>query len=172
MADASEKPCKKCGELKPLDSFHEYPANRGRKAYRDGSCRRCRQDKINEANRAKRARQGKDNPEARAARKRWEARGQDARKMDHVQRHYGLSREAFIELALKQDFRCPVCTDPVEMSKWHVDHDHACCPGKKSCGNCVRGLLDFKCNSALGKFKDNVATLSRAQAYLEVNGAT
>jgi hypothetical protein len=73
MADASEKPCKKCGELKPLDSFHEYPASRGRKAYRDGSCRRCRQDKI---------------------------------------------------------------------------------------------------NSALGKFKDNVATLSRAQAYLEVNGAT
>jgi len=23
----------------------------------------------------------------------------------------------------------------------HIDHDHACCPGKRSCGKCVRGAL-------------------------------
>lgn len=65
--------------------------------------------------------------------------------------------------------RTVVCADPVDASDWIVDHDHSCCPGERSCGKCVRGLLDQKCNTMIGMARDNVATLTRAQIYLEVS---
>jgi hypothetical protein len=34
-----------------------------------------------------------------------------------------------------------------------IDHDHACCPGKRSCGRCLRGLLHRTCNVAVGYFE-------------------
>jgi hypothetical protein len=41
------------------------------------------------------------------------------------------------------------CTSIVSGGRgtWHVDHDHACCPGENTCGQCVRGLLCNFCNT-------------------------
>lgn len=36
-----------------------------------------------------------------------------------------------------------------------VDHDHRCCPGVTSCGECVRGLLCSNCNCAAGLVQDD-----------------
>jgi hypothetical protein len=45
-----------------------------------------------------------------------------------------------------------------------VDHDQACCPDeKRSCGNCIRGLLCLAGNTALGHIERK---LGLAQAYL------
>lgn len=59
-----------------------------------------------------------------------------------------------------QDNRCAICNKPLDdtLNKngrrvWHVDHDHACCPGRTSCGDCVRGLLCASCNQKLGWFE-------------------
>jgi hypothetical protein len=30
-----------------------------------------------------------------------------------------------------------------------TDHDHECCPGRRSCGHCVRGVVCATCNSLL-----------------------
>jgi hypothetical protein len=31
-----------------------------------------------------------------------------------------------------------------------IDHDHSCCPDKRGCRNCIRGLLCADCNMMLG----------------------
>jgi hypothetical protein len=48
----------------------------------------------------------------------------------------------------------------------HVDHDHSCCPGKVSCGKCVRGLLCGDCNSLLHYAHDTTQTLWELIGYL------
>ena len=47
-----------------------------------------------------------------------------------------------------------------------VDHDHACCSGKRSCGKCVRGLLCSSCNTGMGNLGDDIGTLFSAISYL------
>lgn len=48
-----------------------------------------------------------------------------------------------------------------------VDHDHRCCPrGHYSCGNCVRGLLCSRCNSAAGMLRDDVELARSLADYL------
>lgn len=47
-----------------------------------------------------------------------------------------------------------------------VDHNHACCPGSTSCGECVRGILCIQCNSALGMLKDSPDVALAAYHYL------
>lgn len=82
------------------------------------------------------------------------------RKHTHVARTYNLSAGEIYELFKNP---CAIC------SSWEnpsVDHDHTCCPGDKSCGNCVRGVLCHSCNVALGLFKDDPERLENAAAYL------
>ncbi|MCT2591142.1 endonuclease VII domain-containing protein [Streptomyces sp. N2-109] len=83
---------------------------------------------------------------------------------------YRLSLEAYRAMLAEQGGACAICkvgapTD-IRTNRFHVDHDHACCPGKKSCGKCIRGLLCHACNTALGNFRDDPQRLSTAIAYL------
>jgi hypothetical protein len=83
---------------------------------------------------------------------------------------YRLSLERYEALLSEQGGCCAICrvdapTD-VRTSRFHVDHDHACCPGSRSCGRCVRGLLCHACNTALGNFRDDPERLQSALRYL------
>jgi hypothetical protein len=60
---------------------------------------------------------------------------------------------------------CDICGGPTELL--HVDHDHACCPGKYSCGECVCGFLCNSCNNGLGRFEDDPDRLRAAADYVE-----
>lgn len=51
----------------------------------------------------------------------------------------------------------------------YVDHDHACCSGDFSCGQCVRGLICSECNSALGYAKDSIERLEALINYLKAS---
>lgn len=85
--------------------------------------------------------------------------------------NYKLTMEDFEAMMTAQGGRCAICKRTPEESanrrhkRLVVDHDHACCPGMKSCGKCVRGLLCYSCNSALGAFFDSVEVLDAAAAY-------
>jgi hypothetical protein len=79
-------------------------------------------------------------------------------------RKHNLTAERFNAMLTAQDGRCAICS--ALPSPPCVDHDHNCCPGEGSCGNCVRGLLCGPCNKLLGFAKDRVMILERAAAYL------
>lgn len=85
----------------------------------------------------------------------------------HLRKTYGISQDQYEGLLAAQG-GCAICKSatPGGRGGFHVDHDHACCPGKGSCGNCIRGLLCMACNVGLGSFRDNGALLQAAQSYL------
>lgn len=68
---------------------------------------------------------------------------------------YGLTKAEFELMSRRQNSRCEICTRRCELV---IDHDHE--TGK------VRGLLCFRCNSALGFFQDDTTALQKALDYL------
>ncbi|WP_372464527.1 endonuclease domain-containing protein [Streptomyces olivaceus] len=61
--------------------------------------------------------------------------------------HYNVTKEFVGRLLLHQGGKCAICgTAGSAEAAMHIDHDHACCPGRRSCGACVRGLLCNRCN--------------------------
>jgi recombination endonuclease VII len=84
-----------------------------------------------------------------------------------IEKH-GLSLDDYLGMDAAQLGTCamPDCdrTEPGGSGRWHIDHDHDCCPGTYSCGKCVRGLLCMRCNVELGYFERRVTIFA---AYVE-----
>ena len=88
---------------------------------------------------------------------------------------HGITVEQYETLFASQNGACAICKlpettiSPYSKQPRHlsIDHNHACCPGKHSCGNCVRGLLCHKCNSALGVI-EAVGSVKPFENYLKV----
>ena len=76
---------------------------------------------------------------------------------------YWLDSLAFSVLLAEQGGVCAACGGGGEMT---VDHDHSCCPGRLTCGRCVRGILCSRCNAAAGQLGDSHVRASRLAAYL------
>jgi hypothetical protein len=75
-----------------------------------------------------------------------------------VARTYGISAAQYQALLEAQGGRCYLCRRR-SSQRLAVDHDHACCPGKVSCGKCVRGLLcapERGCNLGLVGYVESV----------------
>ena len=86
---------------------------------------------------------------------------------------YKITPEQYEKLVTKQNGVCAICKEPERVrrkgvtTRLAVDHNHACCSGKRSCGKCVRGLLCNACNRALAALRDDATRLRNALAYLE-----
>ena len=80
-----------------------------------------------------------------------------------ISRKYGLSIEALEALSARHGGYCWICKHREGVV---VDHDHQCCRGNNSCGDCVRGFLCRQCNSAIGLLNDDVTVLQSAIEYL------
>lgn len=120
-----------------------------RKRYNRSYCRLCTNELAREWRRS--------NPERRRAtvrRMNWKAK-------------YGVTEEMYNAMLAAQDGVCAICKrEDLAGHALHVDHDHACCPGKTSCGRCVRGLLCGKCNRLLGCADESIETLKAAARYI------
>ena len=159
------KQCKLCNEVKPHEEFYVRPRM---KDGRSNWCLVCERAYYRERGRNM-------TPEERAKRNA-QARARGPRPKEQVRNQkiwstYRVTPERFAELLERQGGRCaiPACgaTEPGGNGNWHIDHDHSCCPGKKSCGECVRGLLCSRCNPMLGMARDDKEILRSAVDYLE-----
>jgi hypothetical protein len=82
----------------------------------------------------------------------------------YLLRTFGITQEQYDSMLLEQGGHCKLCpcADPsygtIKVVKYfHVDHDRSCCPGQRSCGLCIRGLLCRPCNVGLGGIFERVA---------------
>lgn len=123
--------CKKCLAAKPESEFYLRFSKARQKHYFHSWCKDCcaqdRRDRVEK------------DPEY--------------RRNYYLQNTYGLSREAYEAKVEEQGGACAICKQAPGEDGFHVDHDHSCCPGKKSCGKCVRSLLCSYCNRFLGKLE-------------------
>ena len=80
---------------------------------------------------------------------------------------FNITKEQWEALFLSQGNKCAIClSDSPTGRGWHIDHDHECCPGRKSCGKCIRGILCSNCNTAIGLLKDDEVRISNALEYI------
>ncbi len=136
--------CTLCGKTQPAEEFGE-----GRR-----QCKACR--------RAERKRHYAENrEEMRVRRRAFHAANPEYRKQWNLKDKYGLTPEQAEALGSV----CAICGQTTE--RMAIDHDHACCSGKRSCGKCVRGRLCHHCNTGLGNFFDSVERLESAIRYLK-----
>lgn len=154
------KTCCKCQQVKPLNEFYKN------KRQRDGLstyCRVCQlaynqqynltPERIEKRRMQQRSRQRSETPE----------QGRQYR----LKGLYGLTPEEFGDILISQGCGCAICATKNPGKKgWHVDHNHACCPGKRSCGKCVRGILCAKCNVAIAMLGDDPELMIAAAAYV------
>lgn len=134
------KPCLECGKPSPMEPF--------RMAICSEDCRRARRKVSSQRYRAK-------EPQKRAILNR-----------TGKLRSYSLTPERYEAMFQRQGGRCAICDQPERKpnTALTVDHDHACCPTKQSCGKCIRGLLCSRCNIAIGLLGDH--NVPRAAGYL------
>lgn len=85
--------------------------------------------------------------------------------------NFGIPAELYWALYEFQGGRCAIlnCRATGKTRRLAVDHDHKCCPGRTSCGKCVRGLLCHPHNEQFGRNGDNPAVLRDMADYLELS---
>jgi hypothetical protein len=83
-----------------------------------------------------------------------------------LRQRYALTPEGYYAILEAQGGVCAICKTPPGDKRLAVDHDHGCCPGEKTCGKCIRGILCDTCNWWLGLIDDNLAMLEVAEQYL------
>lgn len=89
-------------------------------------------------------------------------------KFSSIKEKYKLTRKQYEDMFSLQGSGCAICKSSVPGKRgWNVDHDHSCCSGPISCGKCVRGIVCYKCNTAMGMVCDNILTLEQMIKYLK-----
>ena len=149
-----EYKCNSCLEMKPADEFPRH---------RKGGAREGRHYKCKPCYAAYFAEYRKEKPEMFQKNKR-----------NAVVRRKGIEPEVYDAMFAAQGGVCAACGRESEPTKsLRIDHDHACCPGEKACGKCVRGLLCMGCNAALGIIEDEerVAMLKRYLEWSQCKGS-
>lgn len=165
--------CGKCREFKTWSEFYENKANTS-----TGYDSICKEDRLavqrepefaEEKRRKAREAVANQTDEDRAARAAYMKAYRDARpgknRDDNLKRKFGKTHADYEELLEFQGGCCPICgKEPAEGARHYAwDHDHACCPTSKTCGECIRGLACHGCNPRLEWALEHFAAI---QAYM------
>lgn len=87
----------------------------------------------------------------------------DCQRAEKLMYRFKLTPETYEAILALQGGGCALCGSQKSRNgtSLTVDHDHACCPGERSCGKCVRGILCANCNANLERLDT-----PEAKAYL------
>lgn len=163
------KNCRTCGQDKPLDDFSKTWRVRTKVPscwHYSADCKPC-------ASKKSYAHQRGPGAEIQAAYRR-SAEYKLSQKDGWLRLNYRKSLDWYTAQLAKQNGVCEICKHPElrttpkgGIKSLAVDHDHRCCAGSRSCGQCVRGLICEKCNHAIGEVEDNIEILESAILYLK-----
>lgn len=171
------KRCNRCEQMKPPAEFYEDSRSKAEPKGLMPACKEC----VRARNRASAAKDPKKavarstawrekNPgRASAISRAWQLRHPEQYKVQVYRNRFK------IDFATQWNIQAGLCAccgkpmlregkDPMSVV---TNHDRTCCPGKKSCGRCVRGLIHRNCNLVLGYAKDDIEVLQAAALYLE-----
>lgn len=163
------KTCTHCDAQKPFEQFSRFVRARdGRSPW----CKECTaasnrayKQRNRETLRLKRVLYYRANGQAiRAKNATWKEANPERQRFlqrrSHLKRFYGITPDQYDAIIEAQGGGCGIC-GAVSEKRMHVDHDHACCPGRRCCGSCVRGILCLTCNRLLGWFENNRESIER-----------
>ena len=151
---SKNRTCKLCKEYKDISNFQPQ-------GYQ---CRECRNEKqraywaaLPEEVRVARQKNGEyqrnwvaNNPE----------KAKELSRKTHIMRKFGMTIEEYDSMLLAQNGVCAICSTTCSTGySLAVDHDHT--TGK------IRALLCKNCNTAIGLFKENTDTMTKAIDYLK-----
>jgi hypothetical protein len=162
---------KKCIKCKLEKTLEEFPKRKGNRDGHAGMCYVC----DNARKRAHDAKKREENPELFAQIRRqyskdWSEKNREKRRETDrkvaLKRKFGITVEQYDGLLEAQRGMCLTCDAKPTDKRLAVDHDHNCCPGQKTCGKCIRGLLCSNCNTALGLIKERQDVLYNMLQYL------
>lgn len=151
-----DKICKTCGLVKPLSGYAKKSDSP------DGLRTRCK-DCNNAIYRERYARNVA--AERQRSRRKYESNREASRRRSLKHTH-NLTPEQYDVMLAAQGGVCAICGSAPMKNRLAIDHDHACCPGDRGCGGCIRGLLCIGCNITLG-FYEKVISDPRYIQYLD-----
>lgn len=172
MEETDLKVCVKCEESKPLSQFVRC---KSRPNGIRNHCRACGRKQVRASyyknaetiNAKRRAKVAADPEKYRSYFKNYYETNAGRIQEVILKSRYGITPEELEAIVERQGSKCPICLSPLTTPC--VDHDHRCCPGKTSCGKCVRGALCGKCNAGIGLLRDDRETLLRAADYVALD---
>lgn len=142
MENVATLRCGRCQLLKNTDDFSKRQSTRQRKHH--AYCKMC----------------------SRLHKREWLRANRSKVQANALWSDYRL-RPADIEQMLQtQRFECRLCPQSIS-NGFKIDHDHRCCAGRRSCGQCVRGLLCSRCNVLVGYIEtSSPELLDRVREYV------
>jgi len=137
--------CSHCKLVKLAEEFYKNSARpNGLQAW----CKTCTRERSKDPDRiAYQQKHGREYYKTKGQADRRTSAGREGQWKAALKYKYGLTVDDYNRLLAEQDGRCAICRGKsVKNRRLCVDHDHACCPGGRSCGKCIRGLLCNQCN--------------------------
>lgn len=156
--------CNGCGQEKRLSQFNK---NRAEPTGYQWRCRTCQNDAsraYHAANKEARNKKQREN-----ARKVYASQTPEARWAQDLRYRHGMTLAQWQAMCDEQDGLCYLCLRPLPEGAKEIviDHDHSCCPPRKSCARCRRGMACRYCNVGVGALGDSPERMRLAADNLE-----